>query len=54
MCDLLMPLPATKAANGTVKQPLAENCFQSKNSIKNRCIKESTMRKNPFPALFSI
>ena len=52
MCDLLTPFPATKAANGTVKQPLAENCFQFKNSIKNRCSKENTMRKKPFPALF--
>lgn len=41
-------------ANGTVKQPLAKNCFQFKNSIKNRCIKERTARKTPFPVLFSI
>lgn len=52
MCDLLTPLPATKAANGTVKQPLAENCLLFKNSIKNRCSKENTRRKKPFPVLF--
>lgn len=52
MCDLLTPLPATKAASGTVKQPLAEKSFQFKNSIKNRCSKENTMRRKPFPVVF--
>jgi len=55
MCNLLTLLPAAKAVNGTVKQPLAGKAFQFKNSIKNDAARKHKEEKTlPGTVLFSV